>query len=158
MRNTLIAFLLLTSSWPAQGGQQEELWCLTEAIYFEARDQGSRGMVAVGVVIQNRVKHQSYPSSICEVVRQGYYFNGNPIRNKCQFSYWCDGKHERPSEKEAWTDAMYIAEILMSTKVNIIGLEKATHYHGTQVSPGWARDFNRCIQIGEHVFYSQERN
>jgi spore germination cell wall hydrolase CwlJ-like protein len=155
MRNTLITFLLLIPAWPANSG---ELQCLAEAIYFEARNQGSIGMMAVGVVIQNRVKHHSYPSSICEVVQQGYYFNGNPIRHKCQFSYWCDGKHERPSEKGVWVDAMNIAEIMMSTKVGIIGLEKATHYHGAKVNPAWAKDFNRSTQIGAHIFYSKEDN
>ena len=67
--------------------------CLAEAMYFEARNQGWKGMLAVGVVIQNRVKDPRYPSDICSVVRQGKYWQGHPVKHKCQFSYYCDGKH-----------------------------------------------------------------
>ena len=49
----------------------DEHQCLAEAMYYEARDQGSLGMLAVGIVIQNRVDHPRYPDTICEVVRQG---------------------------------------------------------------------------------------
>ena len=34
----------------------DEQQCLAEAMYYEARDQGWRGMLAVGVVVQNRVR------------------------------------------------------------------------------------------------------
>jgi spore germination cell wall hydrolase CwlJ-like protein len=60
--------------------------CLAEAMYFEARDQGWRGMMAVGVVIKNRVADPRYPDNICSVVRQGKYWRGNPVKHKCQFS------------------------------------------------------------------------
>ena len=58
--------------------------CLAEAMYFEARNQGWKGMLAVGVVIQNRVKDPRYPSHICSVVRQGKYWQGHPVKHKCQ--------------------------------------------------------------------------
>ena len=77
----------------------DEKSCLAEAMYFEARDQGWRGMLAVGIVIQNRVRDPRYPETVCAVVRQGKYRNGNPVRNKCQLSYYCDVKPERPAEK-----------------------------------------------------------
>ena len=38
--------------------------CLAEAMYFEARDQGWRGMLAVGTVIQNRVRNSRYPNGL----------------------------------------------------------------------------------------------
>ena len=129
--------------------------CLAEAMYFEARDQGWRGMMAVGVVIKNRVADPRYPDNICSVVRQGKYWRGNPVKHKCQFSYYCDGKHERPAEKKAWQEATDIAGILMSTEVVMAGLENVTHYHAITVQPPWAMVLKRKQRIGEHVFYAK---
>jgi len=129
--------------------------CLAEAMYFEARSEGWRGMMAVGVVIKNRVADPGYPSDICSVVRQGKYWRGNPVKHKCQFSYYCDGRHERPAEKKAWQEASDIAGILMSTNLMVEGLEKATHYHSITVQPPWTVGLKRRRQIGDHVFYAQ---
>ena len=128
--------------------------CLAEAMYFEARNQGWKGMLAVGVVIQNRVKDPRYPSDICSVVRQGKYWKGNPVKHKCQFSYYCDGKHERPAEKQAWKEASDIAGLLVATDVVVAGLEAATHYHCTTVKPPWATGLKKRKKVGDHVFYS----
>ena len=128
----------------------EEQVCLAEAMYFEARDQGTIGMIAVGVVIQNRVDHPKYPDTIC-----GRYWNGNPIRDKCQFSYWCDGRPERPAEKEVWKEAQDVAELLLSTQIDMVGLERATHYHATWVTPKWSKFLEPCTRIGQHIFYSE---
>ena len=128
--------------------------CLAEAMYFEARNQGWKGMLAVGVVIQNRVKDPRYPSDICSVVRQGKYWKGNPVKHKCQFSYYCDGKHERPAEKQAWKEASDIAGLLVATDVVVAGLEDATHYHCTTVKPPWATGLKKRKKVGDHVFYS----
>lgn len=152
------AAALLMSMQPAlaEGGSSaRERLCLAEAVYYEARDQGWRGMIAVGVVIQNRVKDSRYPSNICSVVRQGRYRDGNPVRHKCQFSYFCDGKPERPAERGAWTMARDIATLLTTTDVDVAGIEDATHYHAAWVQPSWARAFERRGQIGGHVFYAQ---
>ena len=134
----------------------DEHQCLAEAMYYEARDQGSLGMLAVGIVIQNRVDHPRYPDTICEVVRQGRYWKGNPVRDKCQFSYWCDGRPERPAEKKIWGIAQSIAHTLLSTEVDIIGLEEATHYHADWVKPSWASVLEPCSQIGQHIFYAEK--
>ena len=128
--------------------------CLAEAVYFEARDQGWRGMVAVGVVIKNRVKAAAYPDDICSVVQQGRRRNGKLVRHRCQFSYFCDGKHERPSEKRAWSLAVDIAALLITTEVEITGIEGATHYHAATIQPSWATGLKKRQRIGGHVFYA----
>jgi len=141
---------------PAAASGYGDKQCLAEAMYFEARDQGWRGMLAVGVVIQNRVRDTRYPNDACGVVRQGKYRNGNPVKHKCQFSYYCDGKPERPAEKEAWATARDLASMLMTTGVTMVGLDQATHYHTTAVNPYWAKSLVRVEQIGRHVFYAQK--
>ena len=44
--------------------------CLADNMYFEARNQGTAGIIAVSNVVLNRVKSKDYPNTICEVVRQ----------------------------------------------------------------------------------------
>ena len=147
--SAILAFLALLPS----SAFADEHQCLSEALYFEARDQGWRGMLAVGVVVQNRMRDSRYPSSGCGVVRQGRYWRGNPVKHLCQFSYWCDGKHERPAERAAWTMARNLAAMLLSTRIQVEGLGNATHYHTTSVWPPWSTRLRRQMQIGRHVFY-----
>ena len=156
----VIVALMTVSSGGLSAGDSDGRKCLAEAMYYEARDQGWRGMLAVGIVIQNRVRDARYPETACGVVRQGKYRNGNPVKHKCQFSYYCDGKPERPggrlpAEKEAWSKAMDLAALLTSTKVGITGLEGATHYHATWVQPPWTTGLVRRRQIGGHIFYAK---
>lgn len=154
--STFVFVVVATSATAALSqSDEEDQRCLAEAMYFEARDQGWRGMMAVGVVVQNRVAHRKYPDTICAVVRQGRYWNGNPVRDKCQFSYYCDGKHERPAEPGPWTTAQEIAQLLLISRIEIEGLEDATHYHATWVTPHWSKVFERRYRLGDHIFYAQ---
>lgn len=64
----------------------KDLDCMARTMYFEARGESERGMVMVGEVTLNRVKHGKYPSSVCGVVYQKGAFSwtkGNTnIRNQ----------------------------------------------------------------------------
>ena len=150
----IVALMMTVASGGLSADDKNGRICLAEALYYEARDQGWRGMLAVGTVIQNRVKDPRYPDDACGVVRQGKYRNGKPVKHKCQFSYYCDGKPERPAEKEAWPQAVDIATLLTTTDVEIAGLEGATHYHATWVQPSWSTALVRRKQIGGHIFYA----
>jgi len=148
------AFVLFSATYAAaQEVPSKQVKCVAEAMYFEARDQGWKGMLAVGVVIKNRMMNPRWPSTACEVVRQGRTWNGNPVRHKCQFSYYCDGKHERPAEPGPWTTALDLAQQILVADLTIVGLEDATHYHTTSVRPRWSRTMDQCGKIGQHVFY-----
>ena len=88
----IILVCLLLIGFNAHGNETE---CLAENIYFEARNQGFAGWVAVAQVTLNRVRDDRFPNTICEVVKQGLtYESGFPIRDKCQFSWYCDGKSD----------------------------------------------------------------
>jgi N-acetylmuramoyl-L-alanine amidase len=108
------------------------------------------GQVAVAHVIRNRIEDPRYPDNACDVVKQGYYWNGSPIRNKCQFSFYCDGKPDDPKNKQAWFNALYIAELSGYTPDTTNG---ATHYHNTKVFPQWAYTGEVTTKIHKHVFY-----
>ena len=152
----IVALMMTVASGGLSADDKGGRICLAEALYYEARDQGWRGMLAVGTVIQNRVKDPRYPDDACGVVRQGKYRNGKPVKHKCQFSYYCDGKPERPAEKEAWRQAVDIATLLTTTAVEIAGLEGATHYHASWVQPSWSKGLERRKQIGGHIFYARK--
>ena len=78
---------------PPAGVDEDELNCLAEAVYFEARGEGAYGQRAVAEVILNRRADPAFPDSVCGVVHQG--FNpSSPKLHKCQFSYYCDGLPE----------------------------------------------------------------
>jgi spore germination cell wall hydrolase CwlJ-like protein len=132
----------------------EAIMCLTMAVYFEARGEPPLGQMAVAHVVMNRVESDSYPDSVCAVVKQGRYWKHVPLRHQCQFSFWCDGKPEVVANHEAWGNAFIYASTVymgwLSDPTN-----GATHYHTTWVNPAWSLPMNITTQVNNHVFYRQ---
>ena len=123
-----------------------ELDCLTAALYYEARGEGQSGMEAVAQVIVNRVRHPSFPKSLCGVIYQG----AGKGRG-CQFSFACDGSMRRRSETALWDRARAVAERAMEGRVShTVG--NSTFFHATRISPNW-RGLTRVATVGRHVFY-----
>ena len=134
------------ASLPAASGG-DAWYCLTEALYFEARGESARGLFAVAEVILNRVESPRFPSSVCSVVNQG-----TGRRFQCQFSYTCDGRAENVNEPAAWVRVGKVARIMID------GAERpltagATFYHTLNVRPSWAARFPVTANIGAHRFY-----
>ena len=133
---------------PADPG--DEIKCLALNIYFEARSEPEAGKHAVGHVVMNRVSSKRFPSTVCDVVRQG----GELKRYRCQFSWWCDGRSDKPLNKREWNRSSEIALAVYwgRTEDPTAG---ALWYHADYVSPSWRTAFERGPQIGRHIFYSQ---
>ena len=148
----IIIGLLASNSHQARADAMDDVGCLVEAIYFEARGESVVGMIAVGQVILNRVNDERFPQDVCSVVHAGHYWNSHPVRDRCQFSYWCDGKPERYNDINA-LDTVKISVDSLLNGVRIEGLGKATYYHATHVAPYWTKDFKRIRQIEGHIFY-----
>ena len=132
------------------GTRSPEWRCLTEALYFEARGENVLGQVAVAEVILNRVESESYPDTVCGVVRQG-----EGKLNACQFSFFCDGKKEEIANRDAFEGLGKIAWVMMLGKPRVLTGE-ATHYHNLTVNPKWAKRLVRTARIGDHVFYRRK--
>ena len=132
----------------------EAIMCLTMAVYFEARGEPPLGQMAVAHVVMNRVESDSYPDSVCAVVKQGRYWKHVPLRHQCQFSFWCDGKPEVVANREAWANAfIYASAVYMGLVTDTtVG---ATHYHTKQVNPSWTLPMSMTTQVNNHVFYRQ---
>ena len=136
-----------------------ELNCLVEAVYYEARSEPFIAQLAVANVVLERVRDERFPSTICEVVHQGRYNKkGQPIRHKCMFSYWCDGKPERMKEIVALKTAISVSEMAINGVI-VEATLGATHYHATYVRPHWrsSHTFMELGQLGRHIFYLDMR-
>jgi spore germination cell wall hydrolase CwlJ-like protein len=158
---TAVMLLFVTSPVSAQNFELEKLFpqvqCMALNVYYEARGSNLADKVAVADVVLNRVKDTRYPNTICEVVKQGkQYPSGQMVRNKCQFSWYCDGKHDRPQDEDRWAEAQSIAwNMVEEGKFRGI-TEGATHYHATYVNPRWAKTLQLVGRIGAHIFYRWE--
>jgi len=137
----------------AYAEEDKELKCLVEAVYHEARSESFTGQLAVANVIIERSNLSKFPNTICKVVHAGKYWKGTIVRNKCAFSYYCDGKKEWSSvEKEALNTAYHVSSLALDG-VTLLSTLGATHYHASYVSPSWANNMERLEQIGTHIFY-----
>ena len=148
----IILVCLLLIGFNAYGSERE---CLADNIYFEARNQGFAGWVAVAQVTLNRVRDDRFPNTICEVVKQGLtYESGFPIRDKCQFSWYCDGKSDKIYDQETYDQIYLLTDGIVSGTFEVLDItEGATHYHADYVTPEWAKTKTKTIEIEDHIFY-----
>ncbi|MBL4740687.1 MAG: cell wall hydrolase [Sneathiella sp.] len=121
--------------------------CLTQAVYFEARGEPLIGQVAIAEVVLNRVFDSKYPNDACEVV-----FQNQHKKNRCQFSFACDGKPDRPKDLAAWERALKIVALVMAGERSGVA-RSATHYHASYVSPYWRTHLRKVGEVGRHIFY-----
>jgi len=167
----LVVFICVSSY--SQAGQarglftaeeRPQMWCLAQNIYYEARGSNRADRMAVADVVINRVQHTYYPNTICDVVHQGKQMPSwkDPkvmvmVRNKCQFSWYCDGKSDWPKDMDAWVEAQQIAYNMIVFNDARGVKEGATHYHADYVHPEWAKDFHLVGRIGVHIFYRWDK-
>jgi len=138
----LVAFCAADTSRAAS--LREEQRCLALTLYFEARGEGRDGMLAVGWTVLNRVRSADFPATPCDVVRQG------GERPPCQFSWWCDGRSDRPRDPRAWQAALLVAAELLQDPPRD-PTAGALYFHSTSLAAPWRRV--RTARIGRHVFY-----
>ena len=137
----------------------QELECMTKNIYFEAALESTAGKLAVAQVTLNRVKSRHYPNTVCTVVYQGkHYETGFPVRDRCQFSWYCDGKHDTPSMGKMWGQSREVAIYVLENAKLLDITDGATHYHADYIpEPRWASVRDRTMQIDTHIFYNKTK-
>ena len=128
--------------------------CLALNTYHEAKNQSLVGQIATAQVVMNRVEDNRFPNTICEVVKQGPTRPSwedpkkeYPIKHRCQFSWYCDGKSDIPNNEKAWKKAQDYAYLVLYNRIAIDVTEGATHYHATYVKPSWAKTKTRTTRI-----------
>jgi len=130
----------------------DPLACLTQAIYYEARNESEEGQAAVAEVVLNRAGSGRYPRDICQVVYQ---------RNSrtCQFTFTCDGSIGRsPINMTAWARAERIARSVYAGEAKALLPRSSVNYHANYVRPTWSRRMERVRRIGAHIFYGSPLN
>jgi len=157
---------------------QEELWCLSKNIYFEARAESHSGKQAVANVTKNRVESTDHPNTYCGVVKEGpvresWKTKGKevpesdrkfyPVKHRCQFSWWCDGEKDTiwiqymdgtmiEANMTAWRESVYIALETLSGHLYDNTTGATFYYNHNLVYPHWAKEFELVEVIGNHTF------
>lgn len=143
--------------------------CLAKNIYFEARAESTAGKLAVANVTINRAIDNNYPNTICEVVHEGIHrYNKRikefyPVRDRCQFSWYCDGKVDEPiRESKSWAESKNLAEIVLVDHYDnaLIDItDGATHYHANwmETYPKWSKKKKIMASIDRHIFYGGKK-
>jgi len=128
-----------TRRWAAQHAAERlrSVACVAEALYFEARGEGARGMAAVADVVENRVAEGRGPDE-CAVVREPGQFTYRP---------------GRIGEPASWAASLALAGLAVDGLLpDVTG--GATYYHASYVHPAWADVLRRTATIGLHRFYT----
>lgn len=136
-----IFFIILLISATTFAYTDKDVYCLSSAIYMEARGETTEGQLAVGSVVVNRssVKYKS----ICEVVKQPKQFS------------WYSGNKSMPS-KEAVAIFNQMSHHLLVTRM--MGIRKpyangALHFATNDVNNYWTKEMIRVKVVGNHSFY-----
>jgi len=153
----LMFVLLLPSNVHASYEENNDRYCMAQNIYFESANQSFAGRLAVGHVVINRMEDLQFPNTVCGVIYQAktkINWKGNevPIRNQCQFSWYCDGLSDEPVDSVTWIKSLYIADLILNGEQPDI-TEGALWYHADYIYPYWADELEYVTQIEDHIFY-----
>jgi spore germination cell wall hydrolase CwlJ-like protein len=142
--------------------------CLAKNIYFEAGVESTAGKLAVANVTINRKLNKSYPNTICGVVQEGiHYYNAKsehyvPVKNRCQFSWYCDGRSDIPNEGKTWESSRALAITVLESHYDeeLIDItDGAIFYHANWMKkyPSWSKQKIIMASIDRHIFYGNKR-
>jgi len=137
---------------------KDEVECLALNVYHESRNTSTAGRLAVLFVTRNRLDSSLFPSdSYCSVVYQGKHNErGVPLRDRCHFSWYCDGRSDYPANRLAWDNAVSLSEWFLFTNHYLPDItDGSTHYHASWMEkyPGWSFQKRKMALIDEHIFY-----
>lgn len=129
---------------------KQEIKCLREALWHEARGEGEEGLKAVLTVIINRKNHPDYPATFCRVIRQPR-----------QFSYLDEVQRLEPKpksqqEKHLLDKIEELAHDAVTARFNRTLPAATLWYHSSKVKPGWARAKIKVKVVGRHLFYRKK--
>ena len=87
-----------------------------------------------------------------------------PRKNRCQFSWYCDGKKEIiwatymngdviQENMTAWRDSIHVALFMMSGNMKDDITDGAVFYYNPHIAnPAWGAIYNETVVIGNHRF------
>lgn len=123
----------------------EEVFCLAQNMFWEARNQSQEGRLAVAFVTLNRVRSKAFPDTICAVVWQ-----------RKQFSWTHDGKSDKIPRQRV-DDGMWGRTVQAALRALSPYTDDPTNgalfYHADYVDPVWAKGMQIVLTIEDHKFY-----
>jgi len=137
---------------------ESALICLALNVYHEARGEPIAGQLAVAHVTRNRAITEEiefrHLDSICAVVKQS---SRKPYHKRaCAFSWYCDGRADKPLERAAWRESLAIAhDVITGASEDTTGY--SLWYHKSGLKMIWASRLAGKQIIGSHVFYNIRR-
>ena len=154
---SLFFMMIILFVGKARADNYEERYCMAQNIYFESANQSFAGKLAVGHVVINRVRDEQFPNNVCDVIYQAktrinWLGEEVPIRNQCQFSWYCDGKSDEPVDSKTWMKSLYIADLILEVGYRDI-TEGSLYYHADYIRPYWADVLEHVVTIDNHLFY-----
>jgi len=123
-----------------------------DTIWAEGRGEPVTGKIAIAYVIENRVNDGRFGKNHTEVIlarKQFSCFNTkksvSKMRNPLKYDSF-----------KVWKDCSEAVRLVMEEKVED-PTSGATHYHGADIEPSWAKGMKFTKQIGNHKFYRENK-
>lgn len=130
--------------------RREDLTCLAQNIYFEARGESINGQFAVAEVTMNRVSSKRFPDTVCAVVHEKRW---DTIRKRYVGAFsWTELNALRKPKGIPWEQATLVA-IATYDKQEAPTVPGALFYHAERINPRWSRSKKLVATIGSHKFY-----
>lgn len=137
MKEILLSILLLAGA----KHHSDEVLCLAQAIYHEARGETLEGQLKVARVILNRSASSKFPNTICKVVAQPAQFPWYNYRTNIK-------------ELTAWKQSLRIANFLLNSNHR----HKPVYWFVRSDLAGklsWMRQLKVHETVGNHTFYKE---
>jgi spore germination cell wall hydrolase CwlJ-like protein len=124
----------------------DAITCLARTIYWEARGVAAASMEAIASVVMNRLGHEGFANTVCEVVMQGRE------QGACQFSWWCDGRSDDAKDDDSYAISKEIARKALNKQLpDRTG--GALYFHQRTVNPHWSKEYVKTIEDDTFLFY-----
>lgn len=149
-----LLFFHTTEAKAQDSFNNDEMICLSTALYFEARGEGYVGLRAVGHAIIKRSHNRDL--TICQTITE-------PSRNSnyraCAFSFYCDNKPEIITDIEAWNLSKTIAFRLLDGQYPFSSVGEADHYLRCDIRHKiwWAKRMQMTARVQSHCFFDSKK-
>ena len=141
---------------------------MLETGYLTAKALMMSLMLSDGIDLNNQNVEETYCMSLnIYYEARGESWKGNPIRDMCQFAWYCDGKKDipqlrykaEPRKGEAIKPNVRDWEHSVSTAIQVMNgysrdfTKGATHYYNHNIStPSWSTVYPVTVVVGNHTF------
>jgi N-acetylmuramoyl-L-alanine amidase len=141
-----------TSSTDVQTEYHQELSCLTELLFYEARGTGTKGMAAVATVVKNRTNLKGFPSTYCGVSKQHRQFSFHQDKHIQYIN-----KNPYSMDTAAFTLAGTVAYLTLNDRLVAPFGGSTAYYHTPEVKPSWAKRMKVVLKDKWHIFYTDNK-